>query len=394
VIPYPDMDKIIGQQAAVGALGAMLASGRWHHAYIFHGSAGVGKMTTALAFAQILLCHDRQTTLTGDVEACGQCESCIALRESDPQAMATLHPDLHIIRKELAKVASNTDLHRRKQMNIPVDVLREFMVGGVTGDDRFFAGPANQSANLQHGKVFMIDEAELMNTEGQNAILKTLEEPPAETYIILITSSEDRLLPTIRSRSQRIGFGLLSDEAVATWTRNTEAGAQLDDAELGWLGTFAAGSIGRAKIAIEYDLLSWYRLVREGFAAMAKGQYPFELGIEFHEATNAFAEAWVKAHDNASKEAANRRATDYLLTLITQQARLALHATAGKVSAEHAAARDQAERQLHPWLHVFEAAETCSAELASNVNMRIAMDHLVANLYAGFSRPLAGAATR
>ncbi len=378
------MQGIIGQPQAINTLQTILASGRWHHAYIFHGPAGVGKMTTALAFARILLCHARANNLAGELEACGSCDSCKALHKTGPESLSSLHPDLHLIRKELARTSSVTSIRDRKQMTIPVDLIRENMVGGITSDEKYHDGPAYRKSNLLHGKVFIVDEAELLNPAGQNAMLKTLEEPSPETYIILITSAEDRLLPTIKSRCQRVGFNLLDESAVKTWAHQNEQGQSLSDQQQDWLATFASGSIGRAKIALEYGLVDWYGMVRQGFAEMNRGKYPAELGDLFHESVNSFAEAWVKQHDNASKEAANRRATGYLLGLVMQQARLAIKANAASVQGHTPQDREQAEQKLHPWLNVFDAAGQCDSELAANVNMRIALEHFVANLWAGF----------
>ena len=80
------MHRIIGQQRALAVLRAQLASGRVHHAQIFHGPSGVGKFTTAAAFAARLLCHDPVTDLRGDTSACGVCASCKLLKNIDALA--------------------------------------------------------------------------------------------------------------------------------------------------------------------------------------------------------------------------------------------------------------------------------------------------------------------
>ena len=92
-------------------------------------------------------------------------------------------------------------------MNSPVDVLRQHMIGGWTKDPpRFHEAPAYLTPLSAPAKTFIIDEAELIDTVGQNALLKTLEEPPRRTYIFLVTSRPERLLPTIRSRCQHVRF--------------------------------------------------------------------------------------------------------------------------------------------------------------------------------------------
>ncbi|MEL7087151.1 MAG: hypothetical protein AAGL98_01715, partial [Planctomycetota bacterium] len=220
------MDAILGQTHALDQLHAQLTSGRVHHAQIFHGPAGVGKFTTALALAKVLLCHAPERDLAGRVTACGGCVSCLTFRpapeEAGPDATpgagagaaagagagagafpGVAHPDLHVVNKELARYSDDRQVRDRKLTSIPVDVLRTALIE-----------PAYLGAQLNHGKVFIVDEAELLNAAGQNVLLKTLEEPPTPddntggggTTIILVTANEDRLLPTIRSRCQRIAF--------------------------------------------------------------------------------------------------------------------------------------------------------------------------------------------
>src|SRR5687767_12885857 len=95
-----------------------------HHAWIFHGPEGVGKFTTAVEVARVLLCHESR-----DTEACGQCESC-RLFASRPSIYEAAHPDLHLIYKELARDSDFRDLRERKQLNIPLALVRERVVGG------------------------------------------------------------------------------------------------------------------------------------------------------------------------------------------------------------------------------------------------------------------------
>ncbi len=187
------MDKILGQARAIDMLQAALRTGHAHHAYVFHGSAGVGKFTTAKAFAKIILCHDPQTDLGGRVIACGGCASCRLLRgESGSAQNSGVHPDFLVVTKELARFSDDRKIRERKQLTIPVEVL-----------ESQFIEPIHRAPQLRHNKVLVIDEAELIDSRGQNLLLKTLEEPPAGMYLILVTASEDKLLPTIRSRCQR-----------------------------------------------------------------------------------------------------------------------------------------------------------------------------------------------
>lgn len=363
------MDRILGQSAALDALRNQLATQRVHHAQVFHGPAGVGKFTTAIAFARELLCHDPVTDLHGNASACGRCASCklfATLREAensdDPtDALRSAHPDLHIITKELALYSDDADERKRKLTSIPVGVIREHLLG-----------PASHSPALNHGKVFIVDEAELLNNTGQNALLKTLEEPTDGTYLILVTSSEHRLLPTIRSRCQRVAFGPLDDSAVSRWL--SEHHADLDEQTAKWVVGFAQGSLGRAALAVRFELVEWGTAVLSPMQRLAKSGRPEpRLGASIGECVDGFAAAWVAAHKNASKEAANRRAAALMGSMISNYARRRMATTAERCDPE---TPGDSEPRLAPWLGVIEAVSEFESQLNSNVNLKLCCEGL------------------
>jgi len=408
------MDIILGQTRAVDVLQASLQTGRLHHAYIFHGPKGVGKFTAAREFAKVLLCHEPQRDLMGRISACGSCESCRLMvppvlteplpgakkagkkRKSDDeddddddetgQVQDSFdresHPDYHVIRKELAAMSSITELRKRKQMNIPIDLLRELMIGGKTMDGTYHDGAAFKSPRLNHQKVFIIDEAELLDHVGQNALLKTLEEPSPGTYIILVTSSEDRLLATIRSRCQRVVFTALPEQVVAQWIAS-KGSTELTDHQVQWLIRFAAGSLGRVELALNYDLYSWAKAVLPAVNQMKEDRYATLLGPQIAELINGFAERWVDEHPSASKDAANKQAAGLMWTLITQYARQKIGEAAARATPGDPIA---AENAMEPWIGVIEAIGEAEKNLASNVNMGLVCDALVATMH----RALAG----
>lgn len=370
------MQQILGQSRAVDILQTQLASGRLHHAYIFSGPAGVGKFTTAMAFAKALLCHSPERDLAGRVIACGSCKSCRLVdarnevdqpadarggADDEPAALGSAHPDLHVVTKELARYSEDRQTRERKLTSIPVDVLRSALIE-----------PVYRAAQLRHNKVFIVDEAELLNPTGQNLLLKTLEEPPAGTTIMLVTSSEHRLLPTIRSRCQRVTFTPLPDEVVQQWV-DAHASDWLEQ-DRRWLVSFAAGSLGRASLAREYELNEWAQTVLGAMERIARGKPTGELGAQLHERIDGFAKAWVDAHKGASKEAANKLASDLMWSLISGHARQRVKEIAATCSADDAAA---AEASLEPWLGAIDAVEEAQRLLASNVNLSLTCDHLV-----------------
>lgn len=368
------MDRILGQSRAVGLLERQLSTGRGHHALIFHGPVGVGKFTTALAYARVLLCHARGADLTGRVSACGGCESCRLLKslntvnadspDNDTHGLSSAHPDLHVVRKELARFSEDAATRNRKLTRIPVEVLRTALIE-----------PAYLAAKLGHGKVFIVDEAELLNPAGQNALLKTLEEPPAGTTLVLVTASEDRLLPTIRSRCMRVAFAPLPDEAVEQWCEKHASGLTAGQRE-GLVG-FAAGSLGRAQLIQRFGLLAWCEAVPPALDRAAQGQPDPGLGQQIFSFIDTFAAGWVKAHDNASKEAANKQGADLMWSLIATHARGRIAELTGRCDPEDPQA---AEEILTPWLGVIDAAERAQQLLASNVNLSITCDHLAVSM--------------
>ncbi|MEO0513763.1 MAG: DNA polymerase III subunit [Planctomycetota bacterium] len=384
------MDRIHGQIHALDQLHAQLASGRVHHAQIFHGPAGVGKFTTALAFAKVLLCFEPTADLAGRRAACGQCASCLTFRVDDGGAgdnpddnldafPGVAHPDLHVVNKELARYSDDKQTRDRKLTSIPVNVVREQLIA-----------PAYLGAQLNHGKVFIVDEAELLAAQGQNALLKTLEEPPTPdqgggTTIILVTSNEDRLLPTIRSRCQRIAFVPLPDEVLDRYLQ--EHAEHLEPVERSWLVGFAQGSLGRAKLVLDYQLTEWARVVLAQLEQLARGRGVPSLGADMAERIGGFAEAWVKNHKNASKEAANKLAAGLMFSLVATYARQQL---GKRAEACDPADPDTAEAALLPWVGVIDALGVAETRLRSNVNLGLTCDGLASGIAVSLRQTPAG----
>lgn len=375
------MDHIQGQTHALDQLHAQLASGRVHHAQIFHGPAGVGKFTTALALGQVLLCHHPTQDLAGRRTACGSCSSCLTFK-ADPDSDSldafpgVAHPDLHVVNKELARYSDDKQTRDRKLTSIPVNVLRTTLIE-----------PAYLGAQLNHGKVFIVDEAELLNAAGQNALLKTLEEPPTPddgggTTIILVTSNEDRLLPTIRSRCQRIAFVPLPDGVLDQYLR--EHATQLEPVEHAWLVHYAQGSLGRAKLVLDYGLTEWARVVLSHLEHLDRGRATPGLGSDLADRINGFAETWVKNHANASKEAANKLAAGLMFSLIATHARQQLDRLAEQCDP---ADPTGAEQKLAPWLAVVEALRVAEQRLGSNVNLGLTCDGLASTIALSLRQP-------
>jgi DNA polymerase-3 subunit delta' len=353
---FQPLEDILGQPRAVASLRAALASGRLHHAWIFHGPRGVGKFSTAVAFAAVLLDPTTAPDLAGDPRPDPESETQRLIR-------AAGHPDLHIVRKELAAVSREPQVRASKQTVIAKDVVDEFLVE-----------PAQRTRILRSdsaaAKVFIVDEAELIDARTQNALLKVMEEPAPGSMIILIASQEDRLLPTLRSRSQRIAFRPLDDDAMNQWLGRS--GLELSSRQRDWLLTFAAGSPGEAKEAAEHNLYEWHETLSPLFdaaikAATGRAAFPIELGATMGDLVDERAAATVAGDKRASKDAANKAWARRMLAFAARHARTHLSAAADPHQAEAAA-------------QVIDAIVAAEAQIQSNVNLKLVMENLAAQM--------------
>ncbi len=169
--------------------------GRLASAYLFAGEDGIGKKTSALAFAASLNCKEPHEQ-GGFLEACGTCSSCVKMaHDSHPDVLVVepLTNDILICQVRPGKDRDKCDQEGYAKPRIEEMLAYKSFEGGI--------------------KVVIVDQAEKMNNAAANAFLKTLEEPPEGSIIILVSSQPDRLLPTIRSRCSRVNFRLLSDES-------------------------------------------------------------------------------------------------------------------------------------------------------------------------------------
>lgn len=203
----------------------MLAARRVPGALLFVGEEGVGKKLFALELAKSLNCR---TPVEG-VEACDRCVSCVRItRSAFPAHASDDENKKRLIRSEHPDVW----LARPYNRLIRVDQMREL----------------EQEANFHpyegKARVFLIEDADRLNEQSSNALLKTLEEPPPTSYLILITSRPASLLPTIRSRCQAIRFAPLAIEEVEKQLLHGDKKLSQADARL--LAHAARGSIGRA----------------------------------------------------------------------------------------------------------------------------------------------------
>ncbi|MGH7225813.1 MAG: DNA polymerase III subunit delta', partial [Gemmataceae bacterium] len=164
----------------VEGFGRAARRGRLAHAYLFTGPAGVGKRLFAVELAKSLLC---EKATEGSLQACDKCPSCV-------QVEAESHPDFF------------PAVRPAEALEFPIDLMRQLCQSFALKSAR------------GRGKVVLIDDADDLNEESANCFLKTLEEPPPRSVLILIGSTPDRQLQTIVSRCQVIRFAPLSPERV------------------------------------------------------------------------------------------------------------------------------------------------------------------------------------
>ncbi len=222
--------EILGHERPVALLQRAIAVGRVPHALLFYGPEGVGKGTVARAFAGTLLCE------SGSGDACGRCGPCRRVRGGT-------HPDLMVLRRQPSELRQGASL---------ADAKEEEGTGKVSAEIRVFQ-IRELAVHVAHApregrwRVVLIEPADRMNAEAQNALLKTLEEPPGRMVIVLVTSRPYRLLPTVRSRCLAVGFAPLPVAALARALRGR--GMPAPEAES--RAALAQGCPGRA---LELDL--------------------------------------------------------------------------------------------------------------------------------------------
>ena len=209
---------IHGHDEVVERFRRNLSAGRLASTYLFVGPAGIGKRTLALELARALLCEVGGAELA----PCGTCESCRL-------AQAGTHPDLLLVAKPAGKSSIPVELfigpqERRMREGLCHDIALKPFLGGR--------------------RVAIIDDADDLNQEGANALLKTLEEPPPHSVLILIGASTARQLPTIRSRCQIVRFRPLAEDAVVELLLANDGAENREHAQR--LATTGEGSLERA----------------------------------------------------------------------------------------------------------------------------------------------------
>ena len=256
-------NRVLGQSQAKHILGQALSRSRISHAYLFYGPESIGKKLLAVEFAKTLNCLSPEKQ-----EACGACDSCRKIENR-------VHPDFFYL--EPTKITPAA-----REAYIRIEAIRDLQ------KKLGFLPYAGQT------KVAVIDQVEKMNLQACNAFLKTLEEPPSATVLILLTSNIYRLLPTMISRCQGIRFHPLPPEAIREILQK-QGDEELDPGELDLRIGRSKGQVSRAlndevtqtssyrqEMIRLIDRVSFQRmdLLFQWSKAMAKGSEPLSRILE------------------------------------------------------------------------------------------------------------------
>jgi DNA polymerase-3 subunit delta' len=320
--------ELVGQDHAVALLLRAVAAGRVPHAYLFDGPAGVGKRSAGVGLGLALACPEAPG------QGCGTCDVCRRILGGN-------HPDVRVIVPATAQIL--------------IEQAQEVV---QLASGRPHEAPA---------RVIVLDEADRLNPNAANCLLKTLEEPFPGTHLVLVTTAPERLLPTIRSRTQRIRF--IPVRAATLVELATRRGVEGNRAETA--AALAGGSVGRLweLLGAEGDEALW-QVVSELRRAAGAG----DMGAIFDAAS--------AVGDKESKEGLPEA-----LALLGRFYRDALAAASGasdlvllrerSAELEKVAAAAQRHGQLVPLRRALAAVLEADQALAGNANAVLAVERML-----------------
>lgn len=318
--------EILGHEQIIEHLQNAIQMKKVSHAYILDGEEGAGKMMLARAFAQTLQCE------RGGTEPCGECHSC-------KQALSGNQPDIITVGHE-------------KPASIGVEDIR----GQLCGDIQIkpYSSPY---------KIYIVDEAEKMTVQAQNALLKTIEEPPAYGVILLLTTNADAFLPTILSRCVTLKLRPVKSEVIRAYLMEKY---QIPDYQADVCTAFARGNVGKAQRLAQSEQ---FAELKDHLIHLLRHLRDMEI-YELTEAVRSASEYKAEIGDYLDLMALWFR--DVLLFKATRQIDgLVFAEEIGDISA-------QAQKSSYEGLErILKALEKAKVRLKANVNFELAMELLM-----------------
>lgn len=314
---------VVGHEQIIMHLSSALKNKKISHAYIFNGDDGVGKNMLAKAFAKALQCD------AGYGDACDMCRSCHQVDSGN-------QPDIRWIQHEKPNTISVDDV--REQLNNDIQIK-----------------PYSSKY-----KIYIIDEAEKMNVQAQNALLKTIEEPPAYGIVMLLVNNVDALLPTIRSRCVTLNMKMAPYDKVVEFLMSKY---QVPDYKARVCAAFSQGNIGKAvKMAASPD----FNELQEDVLRIVKNVDDMEI-YEVMDAVKNLSEHKVNIYDIIDMMMVWYR--DVLMLKITNDLNLLIYRD------EYRALSKRAKKSSFDGLdNIIQGFEKAKVRLRANVNFDIAIE--------------------
>lgn len=317
---------IIGQAQVKEHFLTAIQTGKISHAYILNGESGSGRKMLADAFAKTLLCQNRN-----DRESCEICKSCT-------QAESLNHPDIRHLAHE--------------KISISVDDIREQINNDIS------IKPYSSEY-----KVYIIPDAEKMTEQAQNALLKTIEEPPAYAVILLITDNLNGLLPTIQSRCITLNTKPINKEEIADYLMKN---LSMEKEQAHIAAGFCQGNMGQAiRFASSEDFQNMKEIVLHLLKKIDNMQLP-----EIVETVRNFAQH--KGYINDYLDLMLLWYRDVLMFKITKDTNLLLYQ-----NEYHAISQQATNRTYEDIENIIQAIEKAKIRLDANVNFDIAIELMI-----------------
>jgi DNA polymerase-3 subunit delta' len=328
--------RILGQDQPKRIIQNALQNNSVAHAYLFYGQESIGKKLTAIEFAKALNCE-----VSGPQDNCDDCSSCRKINQR-------IHPDFFLLEPGKSSPSGREALIKVEEVRELQKKLSYLPYEGKT-------------------KVAIIDGAESMNPQAANSFLKTLEEPPSATVLILITPNPYRLLPTIVSRCQGVKFHPLTSEEVKQILKQTqESGTGDIDAEE--LALRALRSKGQIKRALEEDIATTRNYRENALNLLEKVSFK-RMDVVFK-----WTRQWAK------QPAEIQSLLDEMLSLLRDLAVLKNRGPNTRILNQDILGRLQplaAQKKVETLIAMFDSVLQTKTALTGNANLQLSLDHML-----------------